>query len=297
MPSLKVSAWLSVSWPTHDVLAVASEAEQAGYHGIWLADHFMVNTETIEPSDSGLHECFSLLAGLAVAVPRVRLGSLVAGTTYRHPAVLAKMAATIDHLSGGRLVLGIGTGWQLNEHAAYGIELGSIRERIDRFEEGIEIIRGLLTEQRTTVHGTYYTVSDAPLEPKPVQSRLPLLIGAKGEQRMLAIVAAAADEWNCWSTPEVFARKTAALDAHCTRIGRDPLSIWRTTQAKIQLDEAGPPSDAHATITGSIDRVVDTVGRWQSLGLNEWIIPSLDTPAQTRDLLGRVMNEAMPQLS
>jgi F420-dependent oxidoreductase-like protein len=292
--SLKVSAWLSTSWPVEDVIAVANEVEQSGYHGIWVADHFMVDTETEEPSDEGLHECLTLLAGLAVAVPRVRLGSLVAGITYRHPAVLANIASTIDHLSGGRLVLGIGTGWQLNEHAAYGIELGPVPERIDRFEEAVQVIRGLLSQRRTTVSGTYYTVTDAPLEPKPLQSRLPILIGAAGERRMLGIVAAAADEWNCWSTPDLFAQKSAALDAHCARIGRDPSSIWRTTQAFVQLD----PHDATGPVTigGSVDQVVDAVGQWRLSGLDEWIIPGFGPPALVQERYHRIMSDVVPQL-
>jgi F420-dependent oxidoreductase-like protein len=297
MSELKISAWLSASWPISDVIEVGKQVEQAGYHGIWMADHFMANTGTEERSDAGMHECFSLLAGLATVVPRVRLGSMVAGITYRHPAVLANMASTIDHLSGGRLVLGIGAGWQLNEHAAYGIELGSVRERIDRFEEGTEIIRGLLTEPRTTVQGKYYSVTDAPMEPKPVQARLPIMIGASGEKRMLGIVAEQADQWNTWSTPEVFAQKSAVLDEHCERIGRDPKSVWRTTQALVNFDgpEGGQPP--FVTIGGSVDRVVDVVGQWQEAGLNEWLVPPRGTPEQARELFERVMGEVAPQLS
>jgi F420-dependent oxidoreductase-like protein len=294
--SLKVSAWLDASWPIGEVLAIAQEVEQAGFHGIWLADHFMANTGTEERSDSGMHECFSLLAGLATAVPRVRLGSLVAGITYRHPAVLAKMASTIDHLSGGRLVLGVGAGWQLNEHAAYGIQLGSVRERIDRFEEAVLILRGLLSDQRTTVDGSYYTVTDAPLEPKPVQAPLPIMIGAGGERRMLGIVAANANEWNCWSTPEVFAQKSTVLNEHCARVGRDPKSIWRTTQAILRFDGASSNS-RFVTIGGSVDYVVDVVGQWQSSGLDEWIIPSFGSPAHARETFSRVMTDVVPQLS
>jgi F420-dependent oxidoreductase-like protein len=294
---LKVSAWLDLSWPIDEVIAIGREAEQAGYHGLWVADHFMDNTGTEERSDLGKHECFSVLAGLATAVPRVRLGSMVAGITYRHPAVLANMASTIDHLSGGRLVLGIGAGWQLNEHAAYGIELGSIGARIDRFEESIEVLRGLLTEPRTTVEGKYYQVIDAPMEPKPVQARLPIMIGASGEKRMLGVVAATADEWNTWSVPELFARKSAVLDEHCARVGRDPKSIWRTTQAMVRLDESESVSPRFDTIGGSIDQVVDTVGQWQAAGLNEWLVPGFGSPARARDLFARIMGEVVPQLS
>jgi F420-dependent oxidoreductase-like protein len=295
---VKISAWLESSWSTADIVAVAHEVEAAGCHGIWVADHFMDNTGTEQPSDKPKHECFSLLAGLATVVPRVRLGSLVAGITYRHPAVLANIATTIDHLSSGRFVLGIGAGWQLNEHAAYGIELGPVRERMDRFDEAVAILRGLFTERRTTAEGKFYTVVDAPMEPKPVQSPLPLLIGGSGEKRMLATVAATADEWNCWSTPEVFARKSTVLDAHCEQIGRDPKSIWRTTQAFVRFDSGQPISARHAAIGGSVDQIVDAVGQWQAAGLNEWIVPTLGIePGPARELLGRIVRDVVPQLS
>ncbi len=258
----------------------------------------MDNTGTDQTSDGDRHECFSLLAGLASVVPRVRLGSLVAGITYRHPAVLAKMAATIDHLSGGRFVLGIGAGWQLNEHAAYGIELGSLRERMDRFDEAVLVLRGLLGQQRTTVQGRFYRVVDAPLQPKPVQKVLPLMIGAKGEKRMLAQVAASADEWNCWSTPESFAHKSAVLNSHCERVGRDPKSIWRTTQAFVQFGARQPISDRHTAISGSTDQLVDAVGQWRAAGLNEWIIPTFGVPSpeRAREVFARVMSEIAAQL-
>ncbi len=296
MATLKVSAWLDARWSVEELITIATEVEQAGFHGVWLADHFMGNTNTEERSAEGMHECFALLAALAVTVPRVRIGSLVAGITYRNPAVLAKSLTTIDHLSGGRLVAGVGTGWQLNEHAAYGIELGGLRERIDRFEEGLQILRGLTTQSRTTVHGKYFTVDDAPLEPKPQQDRLPILIGASGERRMLGIVAATADEWNCWSTPEVFAHKSAVLDEHCERIGRDPKSIWRTTQAFISFGPLDDTSHRHRAIGGSVAEVVDTVGKWHESGCDEWIVPGLGPTEHARETFARVMSEVVGQL-
>ena len=297
MPQLRISAWPEAFWPVETILEVAHEVEQAGYEGIWLSDHFMTNTGTEEPAESGQHECFALLAALATQVPRVRLGSMVAGMTYRHPAVLANAASTIDHLSGGRFVLGIGAGWQVNEHVAYGIRLGSIRERIDRFEEGAQVIKGLLTNRRTTMAGSHYTVTEAPLNPKPLQPSLPLLLGASGEQRTLGIVAALADQWNCWSDPDVYARKSAALDEHCERLGRDPKSIWRTTQAILRFDEPPVPNSRPVMIGGSVDQIVDVVGRWQDAGLDEWIVPGWGLPDQGREIFHRVMTEVVPQLS
>jgi alkanesulfonate monooxygenase SsuD/methylene tetrahydromethanopterin reductase-like flavin-dependent oxidoreductase (luciferase family) len=291
---LAIGAWLGTTWSAEDIVAVAREVEAAGFDGIWVADHFMGNTGTEERSDTTLRECFAVLAGLATAVPRVRLGSLVASMTYRHPAVLANTAATVDVLSGGRLVLGMGAGWQLNEHAAYGIALGPVRERIDRLEEGLAVLDGLLRTPRTTVAGTHYTVTDAPAVTRG--RRIPLLLGASGEQRMLGVVARWADEWNCWSTPEVFAHKSAVLDEHCARIGRDPRTIRRSTQAILRI--GGSAADAPAgVVAGSVDRIVDTVGRWREAGLDELIVPAIrGDAAEGRELFGRFHTEIRPQL-
>ena len=294
MTDLAVSAWLGTAWSTEDTVAVAREAEAAGYDGLWVADHFMGNTGTEQRSDQHLHECFTLLAGLATAVPRVRLGSLVASMTYRHPAVLANIAATLDDLSGGRLVLGVGAGWQLNEHAAYGIELGSVRERIDRFEEGLAVLHGLTRAPRTTERGAHYTVTDAP--PVTTGRHIPVLIGAKGERRMLGVVARWADEWNTWSTPELFARKSAVLDEHCHRIGRDPRTIRRSTQAVLQLD--GDPATAPSgVVAGSPAQIVDVIGRWREAGLDELVVPGIRGSAdEARELFARFQSEIRPQL-
>ena len=143
-----------------------------------------------------------MLSAVAAVTERVRIGSLVAPTSVHHPAVLANRAATIDHISDGRLVLGIGAGWQINEHHAYGIELEPPATRVDRFEEAIQIVRSLFTNERTTFDGAHYTIPDAPMDPKPVQSPLPILVGT-ASPRMLRITATHADEWNTWGAPEL----------------------------------------------------------------------------------------------
>jgi alkanesulfonate monooxygenase SsuD/methylene tetrahydromethanopterin reductase-like flavin-dependent oxidoreductase (luciferase family) len=292
---LAISAWVSAAWSTDDIVAVATEAERDGYDGIWVADHFLTNTGTEQISDGpAMRECFSVLAGLATAVPRVRLGSLVASMTYRHPAVLANMAATIDDLSGGRLVLGVGAGWQLNEHAVYGIGLGPVRERIDRFEEGLQVLDGLLRTPSTTVAGEHYTVTGAPAVPGT--GRIPVLIGAKGEKRMLGLVARWADEWNTWSTPEIFAQKSAVLDAHCEKLERDPGTIRRSTQAILDFG-GGAGEGMGLVVGGSVAAIVDAVGRWREAGLDELILPAIRGGAAAgRELFARFRAEVVPQL-
>jgi F420-dependent oxidoreductase-like protein len=292
---LLVGAWVSPSWATEDIVALAQEAERTGYDSVWVSDHFMGNTGTEERSDKVTHECFALLAGLATAVPRVRLGSLVAGITYRHPAVLANIAGTIDDLSGGRLVLGVGAGWQLNEHAAYGIRLGPIRERLDRFEEGLVVLRGLLTEQRTTAKGEHYTIEDAP-RVRVERPRVPLMIGGTGEQRMLGMVAKHADEWNCWSDPEIFEHKSTVLDQHCERIGRDPKSIHRSTQAVFRFGEKPAEAARFPVIAGSVEQIVDAIGQWRDAGLDELIVPTLSSVEEARDTYTRMTEEVLPKL-
>ncbi|WP_249998081.1 LLM class flavin-dependent oxidoreductase [Actinoplanes sp. M2I2] len=147
-----------------------------------------------------------------------------------------------------------------------------LKQRIDRFEEALRVLRGLLADARTTVDGSYYRITDAVCEPKPVQRPLPLLIGAKGEKRMLRVVAEHADEWNCWGRPDLVAHKSAVLDEHCAAVGRDPGAIARTAQALAVVNgpvpESGPP-----VIGGSPEKLADDVAAYADLGLDELIIP------------------------
>src|SRR5215469_16617891 len=184
---MRFSIWPTAAQPWNNIIELATHCEQTGWDGVYCADHFMPNSQGSEPLDGDTLECWSVLAALAGLVPRVQLGSLVSSVTYRHPAVLANIAAAIDQISDGRLTLGVGAGWQLNEHAAYGIELGTVRERLDRFEEAVQILRSLLDQPRTTFPGRYFQIRDAPAQPGPVQDRLPLLIGGGGERRTMRI--------------------------------------------------------------------------------------------------------------
>src|SRR3954447_16479642 len=155
VPGVKVSLWPNLRHPPSEVLALAEQADRSGFHGVWLADHYMPDMGTTETASGDMHEVWGVLPAVAAVTKRVRVGTLVSPTTMHHPALLAKRAATIDHLSAGRMVLGIGAGWQINEHAAYGVDLD---RRVSRFAEAIEVIRDLLTKERTTFDGRFFSL-------------------------------------------------------------------------------------------------------------------------------------------
>jgi len=229
-----------------DLLAMWLEAEtiEALDTG-WLFDHFYPIFP--DASEGPCFEGWTALAYLAGRTQRLRLGLLVTGNPYRHPAVLANMAATVDVASGGRLELGLGAGWNQAECDAYGIELLPIGQRMDQLEEACEIIDALLTRETTTFHGKHFRITDARCEPKPLQRpRPPLVIGGLGEKRTLRIAARFADEWNFpmgppFLTAELFAQKVEVLHAHCADIGRDPAEISLSMQ-----HTCGPDPDENA---------------------------------------------------
>ena len=302
---MRLSLWTSSNQPWSEILAAARHAEATGWDGLWIADHFMGNAPGPLPAEVPTLEAGSLVAALAAAVDRVRIGTLVYGNTYRHPAVLANMAATVDHVSGGRFVLGMGTGWQVNEHRQYGIELPPTRELVDRFAEAIQVVRSLLREPTTTFAGDHYRLTDALCAPKPVQDRLPILVGAKGD-RMLGIAARHADEWNAWGLPDHIAERSAALDRACEAAGRDPGEIARSAQALVMFTEDDAEADRLAAavprplLVGSSERMRAVVAGYAERGLDELIVPdfTLGTGAQKLEALDRFREEvAGPALS
>lgn len=277
---MRFSIWPYAAQPFSDVLRIAQHAADTRWHGVWFADHFMVSPGGELGPDTPILEAGSVVAALAAAVPGVRIGTLVYGNTYRHPAVVANMAATVDRISGGRFTLGLGAGWQENEHRQYGIPLPPVPELLDRFEEALQVIRGLLTQPRTTVAGSHYQLTDAICEPKPVQTPLPIMIGGSGERRMLGLVARYADQWNTWGLPDLIRHKSRVLDEHCERIGRDPGQILRTAQAHIVLDR--DPAAARAVVDrspmpafgGPAERVAEVISEYAAAGVDELIVPT-----------------------
>lgn len=197
-------------------------AEELGFDWISVWDHFY-------SADLAGHECHESVAthaALACATTRVRCGCLVYCAGYRHPAVLAKAIATIDHISGGRAEMGLGAGWAQPEYAAYGFPFPPAGARLDLLAESAAVVRSLLRTESTTFRGTHFTLTDARLEPRPVQPELPLWIGGGGERRTLRIVAELADGWNVpFVAPEELARKHAVLVDHCGAVGREPDQI------------------------------------------------------------------------
>lgn len=260
--------------------------DRDGWDGLWYADHYMPNTPDGEPASGDVLECFSVLAGLAASVPRIRLGSLVSPTTVNHPAVLANRAATIDRMSNGRFVLGLGAGWQVNEHRAYGIDLMEPKDRVTRFGEAIEIISRLLSESRVTFAGKHFTIINAPCEPKPVQQPLPLLVGT-GSPRMLRFTARFAQEWNTWGTPTTTPVVVERLHAACEKEGRDPASLHKSTQAMVYIvDDASVAEKVRAkapegrSLVGNPEQLTEMIAAYQALGFDEFILPDF-TPGES----------------
>lgn len=299
---MRLSIWPRLSQPADDVVEVARHADATGWDGVWVADHFMGDGGGFGAEDTPMLEATAVLGALATATERVRIGPLVLGATYRHPAVVASWAASVDHLSGGRLVLGLGAGWQQNEHDQYGIELPPVGERVARFGEHLAVVRSLLTEPRTTVDGRWYRVTDALCEPKPVQDPLPILVGGKGD-RMLGLTARWADAWNMWGLPEVLAGRAAVLDAACERIDRDPATIARSTQALVLLTDDGEAArrflDAvapRAAYAGPVAGFAELAAAWGEVGVDEVIVPdaALGSGARRLDAMDAIAAAVAP---
>jgi F420-dependent oxidoreductase-like protein len=231
-----------------DMLAVWREADDIDlFESGWNFDHFY---PIFGDSTGPCLEGWVTLTALAQATTRLRLGTLVTGIVYRHPAVLANMVATLDVISGGRLELGLGAGWNEEECDAYGIELGTLTERFDRFDEACDVILSLLANETTDYAGRHYRLTAARCEPKPVQRpHPPLCIGGLGEKRTLRTVARLAQHWNLpmADNPDVFKRKRDVLAEHCAAIGRDPAEIMTSIHIRLPKDgDVGPLVDQAA---------------------------------------------------
>jgi F420-dependent oxidoreductase-like protein len=296
------------TWP--GVLDLWRHAERTGWDIACVTDHFMPNTKERE---GAMLEAWSTLSALAALVPRIRVGTIVLGNTYRHPAVVAKMAAQVDIISGGRLLLGMGAGWQENEHEAYGIPFYTVGERLARLEEACEVLKALFTQKRANYTGRFYRLSDAPLDPKPVQAPHPeLMIGGGGERVTLRIAAKHADHWNVWGGPHVLARKGRILDDHCAAVGRDPRSITRSANMALLITDSAAAieqlaqtiatrmgrhaADARDTcLAGTPDQIREQLHQLRASGVGTLFIPTMFRPLdELRRDLDRFIAEIAP---
>ena len=265
-------------WPSLRDAIVAAEA--AGADDVWIDDHLLCDEG--DPDDAKL-EGWSTLAAAAAVTTRVGLGLLVAANTFRNPGLTAKLATTVDHISGGRAILGIGGGWFDREHEAFGIrEFGAgFGERLDRLAEAVPLIRALLDGERVTHDGRFYRMRDALCEPRPVRAHLPILIGGSGPTKTLPLVARSADLWNAYGAPEGLARVDGVLRERCAAVGRDPDEIERTVNLNVVV--RGSAAEAERVWGGYADthRPRDGEGRLVVGGPVERVADALAASART----------------
>jgi F420-dependent oxidoreductase-like protein len=231
----------------------AVAVEEAGFDSLWVSDHFWQPPD-FGPIESPMFEPFTLLGALAASTTRVELGVLVASATHRHASLTAKAVTTLDVISGGRAWCGIGAGWYAEEHEAYGIELPSVRERLDRLEDTVRVLRAMFDDEVATVEGRHARVRGALNNPRPVRGRLPMLIGGGGERRTLRLVAEHADACNVGSSPAELRHKLEVLRGHCDVVGRDLAEIEVTTMTTLFL------ADSPSATTELSDRLRSTGG-------------------------------------
>src|SRR3954462_14359304 len=258
-------------------------ADSVGFETVWTWDHFYA-LQGIEEKPN--FESVTVLAALSLVTKKAKLGALVQGVTYRHPAVIANVTATHDQVSGGRAICGIGAAWNQTEHKAYGIDLGTPGERSRRFAEAAKIVRALLDGERVSYEGKYYKLTSAVLNTRPIQKRLPIMIGGAGEQKTLRTTAKYADMWHTFGPPDVMKRKIEILRTHCSEVGRDPkqIEIWGgqwicvrddAEEARQGLDEIRthhPPMNPPNAIVGDPDEVAAKLKGWWDVGVQGFIV-------------------------
>jgi F420-dependent oxidoreductase-like protein len=279
--------------------------EELGFESLWRSDHFFTffggpgGTRTIDSLDTMIAHTYT-----AMASSRIRFGPLVLSMTFRHPAVLARMVAAVDQLSGGRFILGLGAGWNETEHEAYGIELPPPKQRMDNLEESIQVIKALFENESATYKGQIYTLNDAPMNPKPAQKPMPLLIGGGGEKRTLRMVAKYATEWNVPISAglEAYKEKTRVLEQRCEEVKRDPAEISRSVmtsyisgvnQAEVdgkvkEAIESAPPrfrsADASrppmTALWGLPGRIVEQIKEIEDAGISRIMIQYRSPPSR-----------------
>ncbi len=267
------------------VVELARAGEESGFSSLWVMDHFY-QLPALGGADQPMLEAYTLLGALATQTSRVQLGTLVTGVTYRNPALLAKTVTTLDVISGGRAILGIGAAWHDIEHEALGFEFPAVKERMDRLEEAVQICRAMFTEPAATFDGRYSRVHDARNVPRPLQQNGPrIMIGGSGERRTLKLVAQYADLCNISGDAPTIRRRIEVLRSHCRDVGRDPEEITvtrlaslfvtgsdeETAQIRDLIVRAAGAEAAAGYNVGREDEIVDQVAELIDAGVDELI--------------------------
>ena len=271
--------------PYETIRAIAQQAETDGFDSIWLADHLFYRYPG-EPT-RGIWECWTMLAALAEATQRVEIGTLVLCNSFRHPAILAKMATTADEVSGGRLILGVGAGWNEPEYQAFGLPFD---HRVDRFEEALQILGPLLQEGHVDFAGQYYQARNCDIVPRgPRPEGPPLMVGSEEGPRMLKLTAQYADLWNTgyMGQPETTAEPLAKLEAACREIGRDPATLGITALIGLWFPDlqAEQPSFFDKPLTGSVQEIAAAMRGYAELGVQHIMFQCEPYTPQARKLL------------
>lgn len=268
------------------MLELWRKADAWGYDSLWNFDHFY--PLYVDP-EGPCFEGWTTLSALAQATHRARIGHLVNGNTYRHPCITAKMAATLDHISGGRFNLGIGAGWFEIEHRSFGIDFKTLPGRLEALDEACQIIRGMFTQPKTTLHGKHYSVTDAMCVPKPVQQpHPPIMIGGTGRKVLLKIVAKYADMWNATGSAEVMRELIEVIQRHGDAVGRDTAAIEKTVMLPLcykaapprqefmcnliaHMNQKSPEEVRRQIMIGDKQESLDTIARYRKAGVTHFI--------------------------
>jgi F420-dependent oxidoreductase-like protein len=284
------------------VVELATSAEDAGYESVWVMDHFFQLPPLGGPTQPML-DSYTLLGGLAARTTRVKLGALVTGVTYRNPAHLAKIVTTLDVISGGRAILGIGAAWYDVEHEGLGFDFPAAPERLSRLEEALQICHAMFTEQSPTFDGEFYRIHEAWNLPRPLQPHgPPILIGGGGEKRTLKLVARYGDYCNFFGDAATIAHKVSVLRAHCESVGRDPSEITVSRLSTLVLTEGAEETaatrnflaqvagdDAAAYNVGTEDELVEQVEELAEAGVQYFIFNMPTSTAESVRRVGELM--------
>ncbi len=227
------------------VAQIAVTAEESGFDSVWVMDHFY-QIQNVGPRTDPMFEAYTTLSAIAARTRRAGLGAMVTGVTYRNPALLAKIVTTLDVISSGRAILGIGAAWNDDEHAGYGFDFPPVRERMGRLEEALQICRAMFTEEAPSFVGRYYKLSGALNRPRPIRGNIPVLVGGGGEQKTLRLVAEYADACNIFGDVSTIRHKLEVLDRHCEAVGRDPAEIQRTRLGGLLIAETAAEAEQKA---------------------------------------------------